>query len=40
MKMGIAGTLESNDAMITVKDSDALIISVKALSTISFTMRS
>ncbi len=31
MKMGIAGTLESNDAMITVKDSDALIISVKSI---------
>lgn len=31
MKMGIAGTLESNDAMITVKDSDTLIISVKSI---------
>lgn len=31
MKMGIAGTLESNDVMITVKDSDALIISVKSI---------
>ena len=31
MKMGIAGTLESNDTMITVKESDSLIIKVKSI---------
>lgn len=31
MKIGIAGTLESNDAMITVKESNQLIINVKSI---------
>lgn len=31
MKRGIAGTLESNDALITVKESDKLEITVKSI---------
>ncbi|MCH5148484.1 MAG: citrate lyase acyl carrier protein [Clostridiales bacterium] len=31
MKRGIAGSLESNDALITVKESDALKITVKSI---------
>ena len=31
MKIGVAGSLESNDAMITVKESDALKITVKSI---------
>ena len=31
MKIGIAGSLESNDAMITVKESDAFKITVKSI---------
>ena len=31
MKIGIAGSLESNDALITVKESDKLNITVKSI---------
>ena len=31
MKIGIAGSLESTDTMITVKESDSLIIKVKSI---------
>ena len=31
MKRGIAGSLESNDALITVKESDKLTITVKSI---------
>jgi len=31
MRPGIAGTLESNDAMITVKPSDELVIVIKSV---------
>jgi citrate lyase subunit gamma (acyl carrier protein) len=31
MKIGVAGSLESNDAMITVKESDTLKITVKSI---------
>ena len=31
MKIGVAGSLESNDAMITVKESDALKITIKSI---------
>ena len=31
MKRGIAGSLESNDALITVKESDTLSITVKSI---------
>ncbi|MBQ9709153.1 MAG: citrate lyase acyl carrier protein [Clostridia bacterium] len=31
MKIGVAGSLESNDAMITVKESDGLKITVKSI---------
>ena len=31
MKIGVAGSLESNDAMITVKESDGLKITIKSI---------
>ena len=31
MKIGVAGSLESNDAIITVKESDSLKITVKSI---------
>ena len=31
MKRGIAGSLESNDALITVKESDRLTVTVKSI---------
>lgn len=31
MKIGVAGSLESNDAIITVKESDGLKITVKSI---------
>ena len=31
MKRGIAGSLESNDALITVKESDTLSVTIKSI---------